>query len=75
MNKVFILSMLLAIVAAQEESDSPSDMPSDIGSPTPAMMPTPGSPEVPTPSGGSSSAFVARAFIGAAVVAVGSMFL
>lgn len=67
MNKVFILSMLLAVVAAQEASDSPSDMPSDITSEGPAMT--------PVAEGESSSAFAARALIATAAMAVGSMFL
>lgn len=66
MNKVFILSMLLAAVAAQEDpSDFPSDMPSDVpsmGAPTDVTGPT------------ESSAFAARALVAAAVMAVGAMF-
>lgn len=62
MNKVFILSMLLAVVAAEDAaSDVPSDVPSDM----------PSADETPT----TSSAFAARALVATAFMAVGSMFL
>ena len=87
MNKVIILSMLLAVVAAQDKAPTSAPTAQDEESSVPSDLPTygctyivTGPPLLPSPvpvisSAVSSTVFAGHVFIRAAVIAVGSMLL